>query len=653
MTPAANRRTAPPCFHFGAFRAVVRPRLALRAVIAAGAIAGAGVPGAAARQPEAEPQITPACEASLVKEVAVAGLNPVWVSAAPMSKSEIPSLGFATADMAAAIDPTVGNYMNEFGIAGGAVALTYRDKLIFAKSYGYIQAASGAFAEPDSRYRWASVSKSLTAMGVLKLVHDGKVKLDTTPFPFANVPTIIGGGLGNLFVPGTFNSELASITVDDLLHHAGGWDRNVAPDLTGYNVLQALAAFETSRTGAASGPPDCTNLLSYVESQPLQFAPGTETHYSNVGFCALSEVIREYGGASYIDYLTANVLTPLGMTDTALGSTPIGEQLDRESTYYDTTDPSAASLFPPYLMVTAPYSSIGAIESQEGAGAIVSTAIDLAHFAGAIASGKLPDLTAKLHPGWPRDYYLYSGALPSYECSNAIPPYPASAVCPTGWSDAWEMGHWAFGMGWDQVIPDAVASPLLPYDNNNFIKDGGYPGTVSSLAATADGYGFAAVFNTNDNTVPSPQSQIFWPSCASGTAPQPAATAANCALEAAYNHAAAEPWHIDFSPQYAGAYTAWMSGSAFTTYLAAQKTLGFYPSRIEGRALSPTNFQYRARLAKGAPQQYLYGKSCASVLAAVKAAPAATPLVSLQRFSFGGGPKVYQAVWAAPLPALP
>ncbi len=596
-----------------------------------------------------------ACDVSLAQQVAVQGLSSVWEHATSLSSPTIPSLGFATTDMASAIDATVGNYMNEYGLPGGAVALTYKGSLVFAKSYGYMDVANALFAEPDTRFRTASVSKAITAMGVLKLVHDGRVSLSDTPFPFGNVGTIIGGTPGNLFVPGTFNSELASITVDDLLHHAGGWDRNVAPDLTGYDVLQGLAAFRTARTGTPSGPPGCTGLLAYVESQPLQFTPGSETHYSNVGFCALSEVIRERGGSSYVGYLTANVLAPLGMHDTTLGATPETEVLDREATYYDLTDPPAASLFPPYATVPAPYSTIGALESLSGAGGLVSTAVDLARFAGAIASGKLPNLSGSGHPGWPVSYYALSSELPGYECSSAIPPYPPGAACPSGWSDAWEMGHWAFGAGWDTVYPNPVAVPLLAYDNFNFIKDGGYPGTVSSVAATADGYGFGAVFNANDNTVPSPQSQIFWPSCAGGTPPVPAASSDNCLLQAAYDHTAVAPWGIDFARQYSRSYTAWMSPPTFAAYLTAQKAKGVYPSRLEGQALTPSTYQYRGRFApqpSGSAPKLLYGQSCATVLAAVQAASAATPLVSLQRFA-AGGTYLYQAVWSARIPQLP
>src|ERR1017187_2922982 len=85
------------------------------------------------------------CEQSLAQQVAVAGINPAWVSTHPLSNSVIPSMGFATADMASAIDATVGNFMNMNGLPGGAVAQTYKDQLIFAKSYGYVDVDNALF----------------------------------------------------------------------------------------------------------------------------------------------------------------------------------------------------------------------------------------------------------------------------------------------------------------------------------------------------------------------------------------------------------------------------------------------------------------------------------------------------------------------------
>ena len=624
---------------------------------------------ASGAQPADDPEGAPTCDKSLLKAVAVKGIDSAYTGMEKFSTALIPSVGFATPDMAKAIDPTVANFMNIYGIPGGIVAMSYKDKLIFAKSYGYIDAQSGDFAEPDSRMRVASVSKALTAMGIMKLVRDGKLTLGDHPFPFAGVGQIIAGTPGNLFYAGqssadnpNYNKQLTQITVDDLLHHAGGWDRDEAgaPDLTGYPVLQMLASFLTDKTGKPSGPPDCTHLLGYVESQPLQVAPPKkETHYSNIGFCALGEVIQETSGKSYFDFMNADVLKPLGMTDTTMGSTRSTERQDRESVYYDTdpTQPPQASLFPPYKVVAEPYSSIGALESLGGAGGYVTTAVDLVHFGGAIANGKPADLPAK-SGAWPQDYYTDSSKLPSYECvdASAVEPkgtYPASDSCKSrGFTKKEEPSHFPYGAGWDVAQPNVVAKPVHAYDNYNFIKDGGFPGTVSSLILTGDGYAFAAVFNQNDNTIPGADASFFWPGCATPTTPPsplPAKSDDHCVLQAAYNHAAKSPWDVDFTPQFANNYTPWKDKSGFESDLVLAELLGLYPSRLEGRQAA-SGFEYRARFGAGKKSKYLYGQTCSDVLSAVESAPSSTPLVSLQRFKDKSGTFVYQAAWSASIP---
>lgn len=600
----------------------------------------------------------PACERSLAKHVAVSGLDARLEHKELLSSSVIPSLGFATRDMARAVDPAVGDYMNRYGLPGGAVALTYKGKLIFAKSYGYMGIVDAGFAEPDTRFRVASVTKAFTAMAILKLVHDGRLTLDDHPFPFADVGPIIGGGPGQYVFKGALNEQLRGITVNDLLHHAGGWNRDEkgAPDLTGYAVLQPLGAYLSSLHHEQLGAPSCTTLLAYVESQPLQFRPGTRNDYSNIGFCALAEVVRERGGPTYVDYLSDKILAPLGLYDTTMGATPRVKRQDREAQYYSTQNPDAQSLFPPYAVVPAPYSTIGALESLGGAGGIVSTAIDLSRFIGAIAGGNLPFLPGgSKFPGWPKKYYVNSTTLPHYECATDKQAYPASVQCPRHSSQAYQRAHSAYGMGWDDVPGNVVSSPLLAYDNYNLVKTGGFPGTLSSITATGDGYGFAGVFNGDYNNAPAPTDAFFWTKV----------------LPAAYKHDTAQSWSLDFSDQYARSYTSWMFESDFKKYLAQQEKRGFYPSRLEGRFVArlrhhtvdnphnPTNsgVEYRARLAhlsgKAAPKTEL-GASCQDVLRDVENASADTPLVSLQRFFAPFAQAYYyQAVWSAPIPQLP
>jgi CubicO group peptidase (beta-lactamase class C family) len=571
----------------------------------------------------------------------------------PLSSQIIPSLGFATTDMSSAIDAAVGNFMNENGMPGATVAMTYNNQLIFAKSYGYADVDKALLAEPDSRLRIASVSKAITAMGILKLVHDQLAVV----LPVGGQGWQLGyqpfnGHAFGAAIDGTLQSWIQPITVDELLHHAGGW----AEDYENYDNLNAMMSLPSQNHSA---PPDCLTLLRYVQARPMtsdDVAPGTTPKYSNIGFCALSEVIRELSGASsYSDYIQKNVFAPLGMNDTRLGSTQQSKRQDREVVYYPcgyspVQGPPAfgvpcgysstgvlvkggpsiegKSLFSPHKMVSPAYGGGWPsyyLESLEGAGGFVSSAIDLAHFTGAIASGKLPNFQGgPLNPGWPEAFYTYSTKVPSYETFS----------CRDGY----------FGMGWDTVQPCAVAAPFVAYDNFNFIKGGGIPGTTSTVAATADGYSFAAIYNGDIGQTLSPI-DVFW----------------NSAYPAAVAHATTQPWNIDFSSQYSQDYSDWMTSTDFALYLEAQKSSGLYPSRLEGRTTkSTTDFEYRGRFglqqatAGYTAPQFMYAQSCATVLSAIQSAPATTPLVSLQRFyDPSTAAYVYQAVWSAPIPQLP
>jgi len=468
----------------------------------------------------------------VVDHIAVKGLDATLLSY-PVSSLTIPTLGFATEDMAAAIDPLVANYMNQNGSAGGTVTITYNNHLIFAKSYGYADVSNGLFTQPDSRLRIASVTKALTAMGILKLAHDSIPLLGSAPgwplnyHPFN--PPAFGSPIG-----GSTQTWIEPATVSDLLYHEGGW----AEDYEDYDTLKAVEG--VLGTG---GPPDCQTLLRYVQAQPMtsaDFSPGNGQIYSNIGFCALGETIRQLSGAaSYMDYMNTNVFAPLGMNDTLLGSSKQADQLDREVVYYPcgylagryapkspipceygTPPIEGKSLFPPHDTVSVAYGGgvhTFSLQASEGAGGLVSTSIDLARFSGAIASGQLPNFQGDLlHPGWPKKFYTYSAGQSAYEKAKGL-------------NDIY------MGMGWNWVQPKPVATPFLPYDNYNLEKIGQLPGTSSSVTTTGDGYSFSGIFNGDfgSGTV-APAEGIFW-----GKAGAP---------QAAYNHASAQPWYVDFYP---------------------------------------------------------------------------------------------------------
>jgi len=111
-----------------------------------------------------------------------------------------------------------------------------------------------------------------------------------------------------------------TITIQQLLDHEGGYNDGrlttvpSAPDPT-YNMRTiALALGLTGGVGKM-------DVARYMYGQPLQFTPGTNSSYSNYGYLLLSAIVEKVTGMPYFEYVQANVLAPLGITEVLLSST--------------------------------------------------------------------------------------------------------------------------------------------------------------------------------------------------------------------------------------------------------------------------------------------------------------------------------------------
>jgi CubicO group peptidase (beta-lactamase class C family) len=76
-----------------------------------------------------------------------------------------------------AFDTTMKDFMTSRDISAGALAITYHSRLVFARGYTWSDVNAPA-THPTSLFRIASLSKPITATGILKLVEDKKLKLD-------------------------------------------------------------------------------------------------------------------------------------------------------------------------------------------------------------------------------------------------------------------------------------------------------------------------------------------------------------------------------------------------------------------------------------------------------------------------------------------
>ena len=141
---------------------------------------------------------------------------------------------------------------------------------------------------PETVFRIASMTKSFTAMAILKLRDEGKLSLDDPAARY--VPE-----LANLPYP---TNDSPAITIRHLLTHSEGF-----PEDNPWGDRQLGQSAETMRAWIKSGIPFST-------------APGTAFEYSNYGFAILGQIVAKASGKPYAVYVRDNILRPLGMNAT-------------------------------------------------------------------------------------------------------------------------------------------------------------------------------------------------------------------------------------------------------------------------------------------------------------------------------------------------
>jgi CubicO group peptidase (beta-lactamase class C family) len=166
--------------------------------------------------------------------------------------------------------------------------------------------------------------------------------------------------------------RLNDVTVQHLLNHQGGWDREATFD----------PLFHTAGIAAKLGKPfPLTNedVTRFMVGQPLQFTPGSKTAYSNFGYCVLGRVIEKVTGQSYLEHIRKEVLAPAGIKGMNLGRTLPRDRDPREPWYADAG--RGRNLFPgDPKEVPAPDGAFS-LELLDAAAGLIGSAGDVARFA--------------------------------------------------------------------------------------------------------------------------------------------------------------------------------------------------------------------------------------------------------------------------------
>jgi len=194
-----------------------------------------------------------------------------------------------------ALDKAIVTVLKRHGIPGAALAVTKDGKLLVARGYGWADLSNDAFVQPDTLFGIASLSKTITAAAVLKLVEQGKLKLDDHAFKLlAHIKPLRGERV---------DPRLQHITVRHLLNHSGGWDNQKSGDPVSWTTRLQYERGDKQ-------PISPEYLISEVMGIHLDFEPGSESKYCNFGYIVLGEVIEKASGTSYEKYVKEHVLHP-------------------------------------------------------------------------------------------------------------------------------------------------------------------------------------------------------------------------------------------------------------------------------------------------------------------------------------------------------
>ncbi len=293
----------------------------------------------------------------------------VWLAVVPAGTAEVIATGQAHPALAP-FDRLMTGFLQEHNLPGAALAVARDGRLVYSRGFGYADWDRRKPVHPGSLFRIASVSKPVTAVAVLRLVEQGKLRLNDRVFEVLQLTPPRGPKVN-------FDERWRRVTILHLLQHTGGWDRDRSfdPMFVSPEVVAELKVPPPAR-------PD--DIIQYVLRRPLDFEPGSKHVYSNFGYCLLGRVIEKVSGQGYEDYACNEVLAPLGATRMRLGKTLLSERAKGEVKYYVRDNATAPAIMGPNLGKPVPW-PYGAwcIESMDAHGGWIASAEDLVRFASA------------------------------------------------------------------------------------------------------------------------------------------------------------------------------------------------------------------------------------------------------------------------------
>jgi CubicO group peptidase (beta-lactamase class C family) len=312
---------------------------------------------------------------------------------------------------------------------GLAVLVRKNGRSLFEKGYGVRDLRTNVKIDPNTNFRLASFTKQFTAMAIMLLVHNGKLRYDET--------------LTEIFPD--FPAYGKNITIGNLLNHTGG-----LPDYE--DLMEAEEKIRGPLWSPEHQIQDDEVLALFEKETKGQFAPGASWSYSNSGYVVLGLIVAKVSGQSYGDFLRARIFAPLQMDHTTVyqkGRNEVGSRAfghTKEGDALKETDQSSTSAT---LGDGGMYSNLEDLAKWDDA-LRNHTLLTAEEIAPALVAAKLANGKPTFWPTAPNDDNLHPGKPVAYGFGWFLDPY-------WGHARTWHTGS---TMGFRTIIERFTANHL-------------------------------------------------------------------------------------------------------------------------------------------------------------------------------------------------
>ena len=182
-------------------------------------------------------------------------------------------------------------FLRKQGITGMSISVAQHGEIVWSKGFGFSNRKSRIRVKPDSTiFRIASISKSITALALAKLLDDKLIDLDSSIYNF--VPD--------------YPKQDYDITVRQL----GG-------------NLAGIRHYKDNVEYALNKKMSITEGLNLFKNDPLLFEPGTQFNYSSLGYVLLSEVMQKATNLPFHSFVNDSIFKPLNMTQSLMDASDV------------------------------------------------------------------------------------------------------------------------------------------------------------------------------------------------------------------------------------------------------------------------------------------------------------------------------------------